>query len=218
MSINCTSCGGKPVKTGYYFITARDFFGRTNLLGAVGVGMCRQCICKFSARFLRRPVLYVVFAALGVMICVSMIAFISGRGTVMQYVILAFLGLMCLAGMISNIVRAVRIIRDIRDPDGYIRRITPAEIAAIGTRIISSKRVITDNILFSWRNLAGMDDSEDPLTPVEAEQVRQAFILPMRRGLTLITLHRKEPRIPFTNVPDTMDPAVRRLILRAVKN
>ena len=151
-----------------------------------------------------------MLALLGALVCVSMMVFLSGRGTVMQYVILAFLTALCLAGAVTNFIRISRIVGAVKDPDGLVRDMTPAEAAAVGARMIAGKRVLTDNILFSWQNLSSVEDGEGPLSPEETEKVRQPFALPMKRGLALITLRRKEPRIPYTNVPDTMDASVRR--------
>lgn len=220
MSIKCTSCGEKAVKNGNYFITAKNMMGQTVLLGAAGVGMCEKCIAKHSRGFLWAPMFLSILLFIFAVFCGTMIIFISGYGTVMQYVILAALTAMSLAGAVWNFVKLIKLIKRVRKPARYIKTMTPAETARIGAAIVGRKRILTENVFFSWTALAKAPQEEVDAEKLSYEflnEIRQPFKLPMRRQLALISFHRHDLHIPFTNLPDTMNKTVRQLITKAIK-
>ncbi len=218
MSTKCTACGANSVKNGNYFITAKNLFGQTNLLGAANIGMCRNCIRKYTSFFLVNPVAGAVVTLLLALFCGSFILFIYGWGSIIQYTILGVLTAVCLAFAIRSFISIIRIVRDVRNPDSYIKSITQPELARIGARIILAKNGLDENILFYWPKLyrAREEILRQGITPEIRASIREPFRLPMRRQLTLISFRRRDLRIPYTNTPDTMDKSVRDLISKAI--
>ncbi len=220
MNAKCTACGGKTSKYANYFVTAKNMLGQTNLIGALGVGMCRNCILKYTISFLPRHVISTIIMFLLAFICGTMIIFLSGLGTAttMQYTILAAFTALFLAGMVGSIIKLLRIIRNLRHPEDYLKRITPAEVARIGAKMLLKKTIISENIFFSWPTLFGLREEIDTngLTPDIRAKLREPFRLPMRRQLSLFSFRRHELRIPYTNIPNTMDKSVRELISAAL--
>jgi len=219
MSMTCTSCGEKAVKNGNYFITAKNIFGQTMLLGAVGVAVCPKCIGKHARGFLLRPMVFSILLFIFAVFCATMIVFIDGYGSTMQYIILAALTAMSLGGAVFQFVRLVKIIKRIRKPDNFIKTVSPAEMARIGAAILSRRKIITDNIFFSWPALSGVElpDEGEKLPPETLKQIREPFKLPMKRQLSLISFHKGDLHIPFTNIPDTMSKSTREIIKKAIK-
>jgi hypothetical protein len=220
MSAKCTACGSNPVKNANYFITAKNLFGQTNLIGAANIGMCRNCICKYTTSFLVAPVAGAVASLIFAIFCGSFIVFIYGWGTVIQYTILGVLTAICLAFAVSSFIRIVRIVRNVRNPDNYVRSITQPELARIGARIILKKNGLDEGIFFYWSRLYNSREEilTQGMTPELRTAIREPFRLPMRRQLSLISFRRKDLHIPYTNIPDTKDKSVRELITKALEN
>ena len=218
MSTKCTGCGEKAVKSGNYFITAKNFAGQTVLLGAANIGMCRKCISKCLTSILWKPVFGFVFSLIGVILSVTMIAFLKGLGSTVQYIILGLLAALLVGSAVMTLIRVIYLIKCIKHTDKFIKEMTPADITAVGAKLVLRGRKLYNGTIFSWNNLRACSHiiDEEGIT----EEVRAKITEPMeinpRRQLSLHTFHRKELHIPYTNIPNTMDKDTRVLIAEAL--
>jgi len=218
MSTKCTGCGGKAVKSGNYFITAKNFSGQTVLLGAANIGMCRSCISKCLTSIMWKPVFGFVFSLIGVVLSVTMIAFLKGFGSTVQYVILGLLTALLVGSSVMTLLRFIHIIKCIKHTDKYVKEMTPADIAAVGAKLVLRGRKLANGTIFSWNKLRACRQiiDEEGITDEVRAKITEPMEINPRRQLSLHSFHRNQLHIPYTNIPNTMDKDTRVLIAEAL--
>lgn len=205
MAIKCMGCNKAAVKSEKYWLICKDNFKVRNLLGAATVGLCSDCIIKYTRSSFKKPILR---ACLWTLAAIAIIAyFFIGdylhSSSMQTYLLFALMLAVAVFMVIRILVTLLTYIKKLKSGE-FIRGLGEEDFEYAAVKLLSYGKPIEKNIIFNCKNLVEKAEkiAEDGMSDKTREFIKRPISFPKFKEFGVEKFHKDYVNIPRVGRPD----------------
>ena len=202
----CTSCGREAVKSGNYWLVCKDNFNVRTLLGAAKVGLCSDCLLKYTKPTLRKPTLRAILWSAAI-VAIAVFFFVGGylnSGNTKAYLLFAAMLAIAVFMDVRVITSLVEFRQKLKKPV-FVDIMDEEDFEYAAAKFLTTNKKVDKGVIFNCDKLSDRAlkiVNNGALGEKNREYVTRPINFPKFKDFGIIKFHKDYVNIPTVQKPD----------------
>jgi len=202
----CTSCGKQAVKSGNYWLITKDKFNVRTLIGAASVGLCYDCLLKFTKPTLRKPIMRAVLWSLAI-VAIFIFFFVGGylhSSSTKAYLLFAAMLAIAVFMDVRVITSLVEFKQKLKKPE-FVDIMDEEDFEYAAAKFLTNSKKVDRGVIFNTEKLADRAlkiVNNGVVGEKNREYITRPINFPRYKEFGIIKFHRDYVNVPTVQKPN----------------